>query len=142
MEVNKMGFEKDIKELEKIGLFSREAALGKEAHNHLLKLEGRAGAVKKGEIRKKMICVYCGAKAVANPERFKALHKCEKPMIFELKDWPMPTRPIKVEFFKVIYNGKAYRFADYMSAMKFRRQLWIKEIPLKVVLLDETLKWY
>ena len=137
-----MGLEEDFEYLEKTGLMDREKALGKEAHDHLLELEGKAEEVKRGEIKEKMICLYCGERAEANPSRFTALHKCDKPMIVEEKKWPMPSRPIQEIFFKVIYDKKTYRFLDYESAMKFRRLLWLEEVPLKTVLLDNTLRWY
>ena len=134
-----MSFETDMKDLEESGLFNRATALGKEADEELSKLEGKT-APKKHVKKVKRICLYCGEKS-EEPD-FGFVHACKKPMVVEEKEWPCPSRPMEIKFFEVKYHKKIYRFTNYHSAMRFRKLVWIDDIPLNKAIEDKYLRWY
>ncbi len=132
--------DKFYEEIEKTGLMDREMAIGKEAHEHLLKLEG------KGPKKRKIlqVCLHCGERS--EKLDFKYTHKCATPMVVEEIKWPMPTRPKKIIYFEVYLKTmgrpRTFRFMDYESAMLFRRLIWHNEMPLAKVMKDERIRWY
>lgn len=142
-----MSLDRSMKELEDMGLFDREMALGTKAHEHLLELEGKTEELKKRRRKTDIpqVCLYCGER---NKDKdFWMNHKsCEEPIVVEVKEWPMPSRASKRIVFEVFWrikNGgpRIYKFKDYDSAMLFRRLLWKEEKPLQEVLKDKRLKW-
>jgi len=129
--------QKSLEEAE-CDLMSREKALGKEDHKELLFLEAKHSKKKKEP--KSLICIYCGEESI--DEMFKMNHKCEKPQVVDSKLRCLPSRPIKNLFFKVVYNGKNYRFENYNSAMKFRNLVWIQKKSIKEAMKEPTLLWW
>jgi hypothetical protein len=127
-------YDREIKEIEKLGLFKRDMAIDKEDEIFLSDIEG------KPRKKEKYVCLYCGLKS--DEESFLYIHQCESPMVVLEKKWPMPTRPIRKIYFEIKYNSKIYRFQDYESAMLFRRLLWIIEVPLQTALKHKDLKWW
>jgi len=136
-----MSLEKSFKELEKTGLMSREMALGKEMHEHLLYLEGKPVPNKplKHERKVPQRCLYCGAKS--NKLRWNLIHMCEFPMVVKEKQCPVPDRPEENTYFKVKFFGNIYRFRNYKSAVLFRRLMNRKKLPFKEVLLHPDIEW-
>lgn len=136
-----MSFEKSMKELEETGIMDRAMALGPEADAELTALEELENPTpKKHERIVKRLCLYCGEHSEAFD--FVYSHVCPEPMIIETKKWPCPSRPIAVRFFKITYNSKTYKFIDYHSAMRFRKLIWINDVPLCKALEDKYLRWY
>ena len=129
---------------EKLGLFDRRKALGKEADEVLTEIEILEGsktpeARNKYKPKKNMVCVYCGEKSIY--EEFKYIHTCQKPMIGEQEKWPMPSRPIMTYIYTVKLLMQSFHFADYESALLFRRLIYIEARPISEVITNPELNW-
>jgi len=136
-----MSIEKTFKEIEKTGLMSREMALGKEMHEHLLALEGKALSDKPRRHERKVdqVCLYCGAKS--NRLGWNLIHMCRYPMVIKEKRCPISDKPRMRRYFKIKLLDCFYRFEDYNSAILFRRLINHEKLPLQEVLKRTDLKW-
>lgn len=150
MTKGRTSFEKDLEFLKDKGFFSREKAIGKDAHRHLLRMDGkrwrkvrktRKRAKKKHRV--KYICLYCGD--ISRDIAFSDNHKCQKPMIARYNYWikPVIKHKVIVTHYVVRYCKTDFRFQDRASAILFRK-LVSEEKPfaLKKAIEHPDLKWF
>lgn len=83
---HKKTFTEDYEFVKNLGLFSREAAIGKEAHQQLLEEERKEGIFdwdNDKPLHQNSICIFCGEKSFAMRKDFWKLHrgKCQLPHI-------------------------------------------------------------
>jgi len=128
----------DIKELD---LFSREKALGREAHEHLLELEGDKEGLKKlrGEYIPRM-CLHCGKKST--DKNFRGKHKCGGKNIIDGTKIPKPEHIGRKIMIPIKFHNKIFKFEHNKSAELFIRLVYKEKLTIRDAIKDKRLDWF